>query len=613
MNNPWFSRLRQLLWTLCLCTLADLALAAQPPRAEPPRLPDNLQWQTNDSDPIFADPQAQRGGRFRTFMGSFPPTLRVVGPDSNSGFVQYLRQNALSLVNIHPNTLNAIPELATHWAFGADGKTVYFKLDPSARWSDGVPVTADDYLFTLEFMRSPFIVAPWYNNYYTEILTDIVKFDDYTIAVRGANAKPPYEMLFDLAVSPTPRHFHKLDAGWVDNYNWRIEPNTGPYSIETVRKGKYIEFKRKADWWGNDKKYFRHRFNPDYVRIKVIRDINVAHNYFSKGELDSFPLVMPRLWYKKARGDAYDNGYIVRIKFYNDVPQPPTGMYLNEDDPVLADRNLRYGLAYAMNFDKMLKTVLRGDYERLQTQNEGYGDFSNRNIRARPFDLAQAAHYLELAGWRERGSDGILRKDGRRLSLRVSYSSADHTSRLVLLKEEARKAGVELTLQLLDPTAAYKQVMEKKHQIAWMAWAGGGISPTYWEFYHSVNAHKSQTNNITNTDDKVMDEKIMAYQAATTKEERVRLAHELEQMIYVNGSFIPAYKVPYTREGYWRWLKLPAAHATRTSTSVTEPFGNTGGLFWIDEAEKDAVQSARLIGKKFPLQNIVDETWRTKP
>jgi microcin C transport system substrate-binding protein len=258
--------------------------------------------------------------------------------------------------------------------------------------------------------------------------------------------------------------------------------------------------------------------------------------------------------------------------------------------------------------------VLRGDYERKQTQNEGYGDYSNRSIRARAFDLGKADQYFRAAGWSERGTDGIRVKNGQRLSLRVSYASDDHTARLVVLKEEARKAGVELTLQLLDATASYKQTMEKKHQIAWMAWGGSGdIAPRYWEFYHSDNAHKPQTNNITNTDNKLMDEKIIAYRDATDKASRVRLAHELEQMVYDDGAFIPSYKVPYTREGFWRWLKLPASHGTRTSESMFDPFGPAGGLFWIDEDEKAEVLKARILGTPFEPINIVDETWRVKP
>ncbi len=44
---------------------------------------------------------------------------------------------------------------------------MYFKLDRDARWSDGNPVTGWDYAYTLTFMRSEHIIAPWYNDYYT--------------------------------------------------------------------------------------------------------------------------------------------------------------------------------------------------------------------------------------------------------------------------------------------------------------------------------------------------------------------------------------------------------------------------------------------------------------
>lgn len=620
-RTPSFSlQIRCGLSLLIAVCLAVLLVA--PARAEAPRLPKNLQWQTNDTDPIFADPAAKRGGRFRSFMMGFPTTLRMVGPDASGGLTGALRGNAMTLVGQHPNTLNPIPGLATHWAFGDDGKSLYFKLDPDARWSDGVPVTADDYLFTLEFMRSKHIVDPWYNNQYTEVVTNIVKFDDYTIGLYGAHARPPYELLFELDFGPVARHFHKLDKNWVNDYNWKIEPNTGPYIIDSIRKGKFVEFKRNPNWWADKKRFFQYRFNPDYVRIKVIRDINVAYQYFSKGELDTFGLVLPRLWYKKASGPIYDQGYVGRIKFYNDVPQSPQGFFLNEDDTLLNDRNVRYGIAYSMNFDKVIKTILRGDYERLSTMNDGYGDYTNHQIRAREFSLEKADHYFNKAGWIQRGNDGIRIKNGQRLSLRISYGNPESTDRLVLLKQEAASAGLELTLQLLDGTGFGKQVMEKKHQIAWIGFgSGGGAVPTlYWEFLHSVNAHKPQTNNITNIDDKVLDKKIETYLASTDRQMRIQLAHEIEQMIYDDGGYIPGYKVPYTRQAFWRWLKLPKTLGTKSSDDlfdsfggnvIADSFGGGGGLFWIDEAEKERVQKARILHEKLDPIMIVDETWRT--
>lgn len=572
------------------------------------------QWLSNAEDPVFASEKAVRGGRFRSFIPSFPLTLRTVGPDSNGSFAGYMRALNFGLLDFHPNTLRAIPSLASHWAFDDDGRTVYFKLDPDARWSDGVPVTADDYLFTIEFMRSKHIVAPWYNNYYSEQIVDVSKRDQYTIAVRFGSKKPKEELLRAVAISPTPRHFHQLDKNWIRAFNWRPAPVTGPYKVSKVRKGKYVEFERIDDWWGNNKRYYQHRYNPDFLRVKVIRDINVAHQYFTKGELDSFPLVLPNFWHKKANARAYRRGYIGKIKFYNELPQPSYGLYLNEDHALLADRNTRFGLAHSIHMDKVLRTVLRGDYERLETMHEGFGDYSNPDIRARRFDLDAAERHYTLAGWQQRGKDGVrIRPIGKtgeyeRLSLDITYMSAAHTPRLVVLKEEALKAGVELNLRLLDGSAGFKQILEKKHQIAWMGWGVGGLSPRYWENFHSDNAHKPQTNNITNTNEPEFDRLIERYRNSYDRQERIALAHQLEQKIHDSGSYIPTYKVPYTRAGFWRWVKLPAHWGTRSSDSLFDVLGS--GLLWIDENEKQAVLSARRRGDSLEPLHIVDSRWR---
>ncbi len=584
----------------------------------PDRLPENLVWLTNGEDPVFAAPEAKRGGTFRTSMSSFPLTLRRVGPDSNGGFAGYLRYNQLRLVAWHPNTRRPIPSLASHWAFDPDGKSVYYRIDADARWSDGVPVTSADFEFTREFMRSKFIVAPFYNDYYTTQVVDIRGYGERIVAVEGASPKPPDELMEAYGIGVVPKHFFRLDADWVSVNNWKIEPNTGPYQISEVRKGKYIEFKRDPKWWANDRKYYRHRFNPDKIRVKVIRDQNIAFRHFLRGEMDAFGLVAPLFWHEKGKGALFDNGYIARYWFYNDLPQSSQGMYLNEDDPILADRNVRIALGHAMNVDRVIKTVLRNDYERLQTFNEGFGEYDNVAIRARAFDLAKARDYLAAAGWRERGPDGILVKDGRRLSLRVTYGSPLHTDRLVILREEAKKAGIELELSLLDSASAFKQMQEKKHQVAWMGWANQGLSPEYWQFFHSVNAHIPQTNNLMNHDDPAMDKLIDEYRESSEKLERVALARRLEQLVFDSGSVIPTFKVPYTREAAWAWVKLPKWLGTRTSDALFDPLElsaalySAGGLFWIDVEEKQRLRAALDAGETFAPILKIDETYRRR-
>ncbi|THB71565.1 MAG: ABC transporter substrate-binding protein [Gammaproteobacteria bacterium] len=579
---------------------------------EDPQLPADLVWETNNTAPTFADPNAKKGGTFRTFVVSFPLTLRTVGPNSNSSFRGYILGNQFGLVGMHPETEEIIPEMATHWAYGKDGKTVYYKLDPQARWSDGKPVTADDYLFTIEFMRSKHIVAPWYNNHYSKMIVNVVKYDDYTISVEGAIAKPKKDLHISYGLGPTPRHFHKLDEKWVENYNWKITPNTGPYQISKIKKGKVIEFKRKKDWWAANKRYFKNRYNVDKVRVKVIRDVNVAFKHFEKGEVDTFGLNLPPYWHEKAKGKIYDRGYIHKAWFYNETRQPSHGMYLNLQNEILKDKNVRLGLAHATNVEKTISTVLRNDYERLHSGYIGYGKYTNKNVRAREFDLQKAGEYLAAAGWDKRGDDGIRIKDGKRLSLLITYTLKEYNDRLVVIKEEAKKAGIELKLQWLDPSAGFKNVLEKKHQIAWMGWSTG-FRPAFWQHYHSDNANKPQTNNITNTDNKELDALIMQYREEINEEKRIELAHKLQQYVHDEASYIPTYSQPYARSGYWRWMQLPKHLGTKTSGSLFDLFSSsTGGLFWIDENMKKETLRAKKKGKRFEPVLIKDTRYKSK-
>ena len=600
------------IWTLAAAiALVWIFTALCPePLGAAPALPDNIQWLNNDADPVFASADAKRGGTFHTALMTFPLTFRTVGPDSNSSFRSAIIGNQLSLIGLHPNTLNIIPELATHWAFDPDKKTMYFKLNPDARWSDGVPVTADDFAFTLEFMRSKHIIAPWYNDYYTQEIDGVIVYDALTLAVVSTKAVP--DLHLKLGISPTPRHYYKtIGDDFVRKYNWEIVPNTGAYQISDFRKGKYVMFKRKQDWWGDSRHYFQHRFNVDRVKFTVVRDYNVLWEYFKKAQIDTFVMNVPQYWHIRSKMPQIENGYIERLWFFNDTQQSAMGLWLNQDREIFKDPRLRYAFAHAMNVEKVIEQVLRNDYFRLENGFVGYGPYSNTEIRARRFDLKKVDEYMRAAGW-QRGPDGIWAKDGQRFSVEVTYSNEEHTPRLVVLKEEAKKAGIELRLQRLDPSAAYKMVMEKKHDVAWMGWSTS-LRPQYWEHFHSVNAHKPQTNNITNTDDPELDKLIDAYRNSLEEKERIDLSWRIQARVHELGPFVPTFMVPYVREAYWRWWRLPTPPGTKVSGDLFDPFDSaTGGLFWYDgELEAETRQAMRK-RTPFPPVTRIDETYKMK-
>ena len=272
------------------------------------------------------------------------------------------------------------------------------------------------------------------------------------------------ELLIEYGFGPEPRHFHKLDERWVQDYDWRIKPATGPYNISRLEKGQFIEFKRNPRTGGATRtKYFANRYNVDTIRVTVIRDTNVAWEYFLNGELDWFPLVLAELLARKGGRRAVRQG----LRPQDQVLHRQSRSRRRACGSTWTTRssrtsNVRLGLAHAMNVDLMLKTVLRGDYERLKGHYEGYGDYSNPAVQALPFDLAKADEHFKAAGWTTRGPDGIRIKDGQRLAFSVTYGTrrAHGTARRAARGSEESRHRAQLAAA--GSSATFKQIQREE-------------------------------------------------------------------------------------------------------------------------------------------------------
>src|SRR5690606_37580221 len=357
--------------------------------------PTDLVWEDGMDQPDIGSPEAKKGGTQFEFMQDFPRTLRTVGPDSNGAFRNWILDNvAVQLAHRHPDTFEYYPGLATSWAVSQEDKTVYIKLDPDARWSAGEPVTADDYLFLFFFNRSEYIVAPWYNNWYSTQYTNITKYDDYTISLTMPEAKP--DMLTNaLEHTPVPEHFYQnFGPDFVERYQWSFIPTTGAYCIrdQDTAKGRSVTLTSNDDWWAKDKKFWRNRYNADQIYISVIRDSAKAFEAFKVGDIDMFGLNLAEYWYDKLPDSDPDvqNGYIHKSVFYNQRPRPDYGLWMNSARPLLDNQDVRLGINYATNWDLVIERYFRGEYARLNSPQDGFGEFSHPTLKARPFDIDKA-------------------------------------------------------------------------------------------------------------------------------------------------------------------------------------------------------------------------------
>ena len=588
----------------------------------PAEIPADLVWENGMDQPEIGDPAAKKGGAFRRFIPTFPPTIRPIGENSNSFFRGDLYDYIdVPMVSLHPETMEMIPGLAKEWATSADGRTIYFRIDPEASYSDGVQVKARDFLISVYLRVSDNIVNPYSKQYYRENIAQIAMYDELTVSVSLPEAKI-YAPAIAGAITPSPPHFYsEYGPDYSERYQWRFPPTTGAYEVlpEDIVKGATITQTRVKDWWAKDRKYYKYRFNPDKLVHTVVRDESKAFELFRAGELDTFFLTQPQLWYEKSEIEPVYKGYIERVTFYNKYPKVPRGLYLNVSKPPLDNLDVRVGIQHAMNWQKVIDVMFRGDYQRLNAFNEGYVIFSDPSIVARPFSIDAARAAFAKAGYTQEGRDGILTKpDGTRLSVAVTYPAMPQIDRIfAILREEARACGFELRLDGLEYTVAYKKEMQKQHEMALGSWLINPPVPDFHQFLHSTNAIdekgnlKPQTNNTFawhRADTDVLSEKV---RTASTAEELKEAAWKLQRIMHDEAIFVPGYSVDFVRIGSWRWVKWPDCENTRFSPPVVydphEVF-----VFWIDEDVKAETQSARRIGKAFPESIRTIEDYRVK-
>ncbi|MEZ0277437.1 MAG: extracellular solute-binding protein [Roseimicrobium sp.] len=575
----------------------------------PADLPTDLKWITNDVPADLGDPEATKGGTLHTEIDSFPPTFRFIGPDGNNTFRGEHHDNIYTwIVMHHPNEDAWVPGLADAWAFSPDKKTIYFRLDPKLTFSDGTKIEVEDFFMTFYIMLSPYIKDPWYNDYFSKEFQTITKYDDRTFSFTIPKLKPdPLWYVADF--QPMSRKFYReFGPDFPARYQWRKAPTTGAYDIlpEGVVRGRSVTLSRVKDWWARDKKYFRHRFNPDFIEYRVIGSPDKAFEMFRQGQLDFYYASPPRYWYDKSEIPEIYNGYIERHVFYNEFPRISRGIYINQSKPPLDNLDVRLGINYALNFKKVIDVDLRGDVTRMQSTFAGFGRYTNPDLRARPFDVAKAQEHFAKAGYTKRGADGVLvNATGQRLSFTLSsINSGPFVPISLRLKEDALKAGLELKIESLDSVQLFKKLDQKNHELSFAAWGAQPPYPRVWEYYHSDNAWKVQpdgtkkivpdTNNVTMTADPELDPLIIQHREAQTEEEVQRLSWLLEKMIEDRACAIPAWESPFYRYACWRWLRFPKDGNLKASQLPLESF-----VFWIDEKMKKETKEARSEGRSY--------------
>ncbi|MEC9298411.1 MAG: extracellular solute-binding protein [Gemmatimonadota bacterium] len=595
--------------------------------ANPVTLPDGIVWETNNEDPLIGSPAAIRGGTFNYPLGAYPLTFRLVGPNSNDAFAGWNRAftMAFGLVGRHPVTDNFIPMMATHWSVQEDQRTVYFRLDPDARFSDGESVTAEDYVFTWRMMQSEHIVDPFYNSYAAQYYESVDRIDDYTLRIVGT--RPSWRPIPDYAgLWPTPSHAVVLDEDWVSRTTNEFQVSVGPYVVSDVARGESVTFERVDDWWGDEKRYFIGQYNFDQIALRVIQPER-SLDYLRLGELDMITENTARTWNEEYTFEAVRNGWLKRARVFVENPSGIYGLHMNLEAPIFRNKDFRKAMQHLFNFERLNRNLMFNEYFKQISFFEGT-EYANPDLEPYTFDPVLAREYLERAGYRPpddtrngsflrgvwnalRGvivtrshTDGVLVNErGEPASFTVTYGSQGLTRHLTVMQQEYRRAGVDMRLQLLEPGTAFERGLERKYEMT-LTNRTAGLYPAPRQYLHTEFQRETNNNDIWGFGTEEVDQLIRIYEEDLDFENRLDAVHRIDEIVSEEAFYIPFWMAPYIRIVHWDYLQFPEFYLPRRTQSITDWM-----VYWIDPERRATLEEAIANGEAIELDGEIDKDY----
>ena len=543
-------------------------------------------WQTNTDYDLIGDPRSTRGGVYREFQLDFPSTLRLNGPESNTVLNSMIASMVYeTLLTLHPNSLDYMPALATHWQISADKLTYRFRIDPNARWSDGQPVVADDVVATWSLAMDKGLQDPMQALVFGKFEKPVAE-SKYIARVKSKDLNWRNFLYFSQALPILPSHILKdVDgARYVKEYNFKLLPGTGPYEVREpdVIKGKSLAIRRRNNYWAENIRRNAGLNNFDEIREIVVRDQKLAVEMFKKGDLD-FYTPTAREWVEDfSKFDRLDRGLIQKRKIYNENPLGTLGLAFNTRKPPYDDVRLRQAMSHLLNRPLIIEKLFYNEYQPIDSYFAG-SPYENTDNPKMQYDPALAVKLLAEAGWKDHDAQGRLLKNGQPLNIELLYSTKPYEPALTTYQEELRKVGIGLNLRFLTPETMYTLMDQRKFDLILIGWTGL-LFPNPETSFESSLADNNNTNNITGFKSKRVDELLPIYDKEFDQKKRIAIIREIDGILANAHHYVLMWQPPYQRIAFWNKFGKTEGYLTRFGDYRDAP-----SLWWVDGQQQGAM------------------------
>jgi len=461
-------------------------------------------------------------------------TLKTITPLVSSDYDASILQGYVleTLLRYNPGTLEIEGLIANSWTISEDGLVYTFKLRDDVRFSDGNPLTANDVVFTYNFLMNEKIAAPRHRSYFSKV-SEVKALDKYT--VRFTYKEPYYNSLMlagELQI--LPKHYYEkfLQEPTKFNKSKGYLLGSGPYRLKDNKEWSpvdgLVEFERNPRYWG--------AVTPSYEKLiwKIIVNDSARLTTFRNEDIDLYG-ARP-IEYKKLVNDKQIKKISRNFEYtYQTAGYTYIGWnQLNDGKPTrFANETVREAMTYIIDRQKIIDEIYSGYGDVAKGPFNPLGFQHNPKLSPRPYDLNKAKELLSQAGYQDRDGDGVIEDEaGKPFKFELIYfrDSDDYKRLSLLLKDMLAKAGIVVELKPTEWPVMLEKTDNKKFDAMMLAWSASVESDLYQIFHSSQTLAKG--NNFINYKSKKLDKLIEQARSSVNKEERIKLWRACEQVMY---------------------------------------------------------------------------------
>jgi peptide/nickel transport system substrate-binding protein len=336
----------------------------------------------------------------------------------------------------HPPTFT--PALARSYEWSADHKALTLHLRENARWSDGVPVTADDVRWTWQAQVSPEVA--WESSYMKQEIADVETVDPHTVRVHFKRVYA--KQLLDLNEGGImPRHaWGQLPfSRWRQSGDWFKQHLVvdGPLTLGSWSRQQEVVLVRNPSFYDPD------RPRLDRVVMRIIPDQASILTQLDSGELDFTPAISPH--------DAPQVTANPRLRLLAFPYRTWVGVAWNGSRQPFSDPEVRRALGMALDRRAIVETIW-GKFARVSESPILSVIWAyDRSLRPLPHDPAEARRILVARGFAA-GADGVLHRGGKPFAFEISTNTGNQqrVDSLVMIQEQLRRIGVRAEPRQLE-------------------------------------------------------------------------------------------------------------------------------------------------------------------